>query len=63
MEFITDPCFVDVIRLLKFFDNALADVAEGSDVVRINLYTYWHKSSSLSSNNLTPLYLPFLSKS
>ena len=63
MKFITNPGFINVVCLLKFFDNALADVAEWSDVVEENLYFYWHRSSSLSPNKWTPLYLPFLSKS
>ncbi len=63
MEFIADPGLVNVISLFEFFDNALADVTEGSNIIGKNLYLYWHKSSWLSSNNLTPLYLPFLSKS
>jgi hypothetical protein len=33
MEFIADPDFVDVVCLLKLVDNALADIAEGSDVI------------------------------
>jgi hypothetical protein len=45
MKFITNPGFINVVCLLKFFDNALADVAEGSDVVGENLYLYWHGSS------------------
>ena len=42
MEFIAYPCFVNIISLLKFFDNALADVTEWSNVIRENLYLYWH---------------------
>jgi len=34
MEFVTDPGFVDVVCLLKLVDNALADIAEGSNVIR-----------------------------
>ena len=48
MKFITNPGFINVVCLLKFFDNALADVAEWSDVVGENLYFYWHGSSSLN---------------
>jgi len=51
MKFITNPGFINVVSLLKFFDNALADVAEWSDIVGENLYFYWHRSSSLSPNN------------
>ncbi len=40
MEFITDPGFVDIVRLLKLFDNALADIAEGSDIIGEYLYLY-----------------------
>jgi hypothetical protein len=40
MKFITDPGFVDVVSLLKPVDNALADVAEGSDIVGKYLYLY-----------------------
>ena len=63
MEFIADPGFVDVVCLLKLVDNALTDIAKGSDIIGENLYLYWHRSSSLSPNKWTPLYLPFLSKS
>ncbi len=45
MEFIADPGLVNVISLFEFFDNALADVAEGSNIIGKNLYLYWHKSS------------------
>jgi hypothetical protein len=48
MKFITNPGFINVVCLLKFFDNALADVAEWSDVVEENLYFYWHRSSSFN---------------
>jgi hypothetical protein len=40
MEFIADPGLVNVISLFEFFDNALADIAEGSDIVGKNLYFY-----------------------
>jgi len=33
MEFIADPCIADVVYLLELVDNALADIAEWSDVV------------------------------
>jgi hypothetical protein len=52
VEFIADPGFMDVVCLLKLVDNALADVAEGSDIVGENIYLYWHRSSSLNFNNI-----------
>ena len=55
MEFIADPGFADVVCLLKLFDNALADVAEGSDIVGKYLYLYWHGSSPLNFNIYKPL--------
>jgi hypothetical protein len=33
MEFIADPGILDVIRFLELVDKALADIAEGSDVI------------------------------
>ena len=33
MEFVADPGILNVIRLLELVDNALADIAEGSDVI------------------------------
>jgi|WetSurMetagenome_2_1015567.scaffolds.fasta_scaffold920600_2 hypothetical protein len=33
MEFVADPSIVDVVYLLQLIDNALADIAEWSDVV------------------------------
>jgi hypothetical protein len=33
MEFIADPGILDVVRFLELVDNALADIAEGSDVI------------------------------
>jgi len=36
MEFIADPDVLDVVNLLELVDNALADVAEGSDVIGQN---------------------------
>jgi hypothetical protein len=40
VEFIADPGFVDVVSLLQFVDNALADVAEGSDIIGEYFYLY-----------------------
>ena len=34
MEFVADPGILNVIRLLELVDNALADIAEGSDIIR-----------------------------
>jgi hypothetical protein len=42
VKFITDPGFLDIESLLKPVDNALADVAEGSDIIGEYLYLYWH---------------------
>jgi len=33
MEFVADPGILNVVRLLELVDNALADIAEGSDVI------------------------------
>jgi len=33
MELIADPSILNVIRLLELVDNALADIAEGSDII------------------------------
>jgi hypothetical protein len=33
MELVADPGIVDVVSLLELVDNALADIAERSDVV------------------------------
>ena len=42
MKFIADPGFMDVVCLLELVDNALADIAEGSDIIGEYLYLYWH---------------------
>ena len=36
MEFVADPGILNVVRLLELVDNALADIAEGSDVIGEN---------------------------
>jgi hypothetical protein len=46
VEFITYPGFVDVICLLELVDNALADIAEGSDIIGEYLYLYCHLQKS-----------------
>jgi hypothetical protein len=46
VEFITYPGFVDVICLLELVDNALADIAEGSDIIGEYLYLYCHVQKS-----------------
>jgi len=33
MKLIADPGILNVVRLLELVDNALADIAEGSDVI------------------------------
>jgi len=33
---------MDVVCLLELVDNALADIAEGSDIIGEYLYLYWH---------------------
>jgi hypothetical protein len=33
MEFVADPCILDVVRLPELIDNALADITEGSDII------------------------------
>jgi len=38
MELVTDPGIVDVVSLLELVDNALADIAEWSDVVGKDSY-------------------------
>ncbi len=45
MEFVAGPGIVDVISPFQLFDNALADVAEGSNVIGINFYFNAHFSS------------------
>ncbi|MDD5169629.1 MAG: hypothetical protein PHN75_12480 [Syntrophales bacterium] len=42
MEFIADPGVMDIVYLLELIDNALADVAKGSDIIREYLDLYWH---------------------
>lgn len=38
MEFVTDPGVVDIVRLLELVDNALADIAEWSDIIGKDSY-------------------------
>lgn len=45
MEFVADPDFVNVVCFLKLVDNALADIAEGSNVIRKNFDVDAHFSS------------------
>jgi hypothetical protein len=42
MEFVADPDIVNVVYLLKLVDNALADIAEWSDVVGKDSYVDAH---------------------
>ena len=44
MQFITDPGIMDIVGLFQLVDNALADVAEGSDVIRKDSYFDAHFS-------------------
>lgn len=48
MELIAGPGFMNVIYLLEFFDNALADIAERSDVIGKYLHFDWHESPPIS---------------
>ena len=45
MEFVADPCVLNVVRPLNLIDNALADIAEGSDVIGENSYFDAHFNS------------------
>ena len=47
MEFVADPGIVDVVRLLELVNNALADIAEWSDVVGKDSYVDAHLMPSL----------------
>jgi len=38
VEFVADPSVLNVVSLLELVDNALADIAEGSDVVGVDFY-------------------------
>jgi len=42
MEFVADPDIVNVVYLLELVDNALADIAEWSDVVGKDSYVDAH---------------------
>jgi hypothetical protein len=54
VEFIADPRFMDIVCLLELVDNALADIAEGSDIIGEYFYLYWHvqKSNSFQSDGV-----------
>jgi len=56
MNFYAPPFDCKVEFLLQFFDDTLADIAEGSDVVRKNLDADRH-SNILIRRNRAPLQL------
>ena len=45
MQFVTDPGIVDVVCLLELVDNALADIAVGSNVIGKDSYFDAHFNS------------------
>ena len=51
MEFIADPCIVDIIGLFQLVDNALADITEWSDIIGKYSNVDAHFSISLMSTD------------
>jgi hypothetical protein len=45
MDFHAPPFDLKIELLLQFFDDAFADVAEGSDIIGKDLNAYGHKSN------------------
>ena len=58
MEFVADPGILNVVRLLELVDNALADIAEGSDV--IGKYSNVDAHLMPQSGNITDKTYPIL---
>jgi hypothetical protein len=54
MDLQTLPGDLEVKFLLEFFDDAIADVAEGSDVIGKDLHAYGHENTPVSLENEVP---------
>jgi len=51
MDLHAPPFDLKIELLLQFFDDAFADVAEGSDIIGKDLHDYGHESDLVLSEN------------